>query len=170
MASTINRTNSGDVANVFIRCILSVISDFLGGFSDEDLFRTVSYFDFKCPYTGKSIGNDFVDKKYVLDHLIPHNRKSIGLNLYGNIIVTTGKVNTAKSAKDFETFIRNETEGSEKEKEERINKIKQFQKDSGYFEKIKNIDEIKKFCEKEYDFIKKRLKNHVIDYKRMLEI
>ena len=37
MAGTIKRTNPGDVANIFVRCMLNDISDLLRGFSKEDL-------------------------------------------------------------------------------------------------------------------------------------
>ena len=37
MAGTIKRTNQGDAANIFVRCMLSDISDLLRGFSKEDL-------------------------------------------------------------------------------------------------------------------------------------
>ena len=37
MAGTIKRTNPGDAANIFVRCMLSDISDLLGRFSKEDL-------------------------------------------------------------------------------------------------------------------------------------
>ena len=169
MAGTIKRTNPGDAANIFVRCMLSDISDLLGGFSREDLERTVEYFDYKCPYTGEDISVEYSTGKWVLDHLIPHNRESLGLNLYGNIIVTTKNTNSAKSAKNFEDFIRYETQGSSEEKELRIKKIRQFQKESGYFEKIKNIDDLKDLCKSEYDFVQNRLKSHQADYETILE-
>lgn len=59
MAGTIKRTNPGDVANIFVRCMLSDISDILGGFSQLDLDLTVQYFDFKCPYTGEDISVEY---------------------------------------------------------------------------------------------------------------
>lgn len=170
MAGTIKRTNSGDAANIFVRCMLSNISDLLGGFSKEDLEKTVEYFDYKCPYTGEDISVEFKTGKWVLDHLIPHNRESVGLNLYGNIIVTTKITNAAKAAKSFEDFIRFETKGSMEEKEKRIQKIRNFQKESGYFDKLKNIDEIKELCKKEYDNIQNKLKEHISDYNKILEI
>lgn len=40
MAGTIKRTNPGDVANLFVRCMLSDISDMLGGFSNVELQKT----------------------------------------------------------------------------------------------------------------------------------
>jgi len=170
MAQTIKRTNPGDAANIFVRCILSDISDILGGFSDEDLERTVKYFDYKCPYTGEDISVEYKTKKWVLDHLIPHNRESAGLNLYGNIIVTTRETNSAKAARNYEEFIRYNTEGSDKEKEARIRKIRKFQSESGYFDKVKKIDEIKELCKREYDSIQNRLKELQDEYKSIVPI
>lgn len=170
MAGTIKRTNPGDAANIFVRCMLSDLSDLLGGFSREDLERTVEYFDYKCPYTGEDISVEYETGKWVLDHLIPHNRESVGLNLYGNIIVTTKTTNAAKSAKNFEDFIRYETKGTAEEKELRIQKIRKFQKESGYFDKVKNIDEIKDLCKSEYDSIQDKLKAHFKDYESILGI
>ena len=168
MAGTVKRTNPGDAANVFVRCMLSDISDLLGGFSKEDLDRTVDYFDYKCPYTGEDISVEYRTGKWALDHLIPHNRESVGLNLYGNIIVTTRTTNSAKAAKSYEDFIRYETKGTQEEKETRIQKIRAFQKESGYFDKVKNIDEIKELCKKEYDSIQKKLKDHITYYESIL--
>ncbi|WP_255422537.1 hypothetical protein [Treponema sp. Marseille-Q3903] len=37
MAGTIKRTNPGDAANIFVRCMFSDISDLLEGFLKEDL-------------------------------------------------------------------------------------------------------------------------------------
>ena len=170
MAGTIKRTNPGDAANIFVRCMLSDISDLLGGFSEEDLKKTVEYFDYKCPYTGEDITVEYTTGKWVLDHLIPHNRESVGLNLYGNIIVTTRKTNAAKAAKSYESFIKSETIGTNEEKEKRIQKIRTFQKESGYFNKVKKIDEIKELCKKEYNNIQSRLKEHFSDYNSILEI
>lgn len=170
MAGTVKRTQPGDAANIFVRCMLSDISDLLGGFSNQDLERTVQYFDYKCPYTGQDISVEFKTKKWALDHLIPHNRESCGLNLYGNILVTTKEINAKKAAKSFEDFIRVGTNGSDKEKEKRIQKIRDFQKQSGYFQKVKNIDEIKELCKSEYDFIQKRLHEKIDLYKKILGI
>ena len=127
------RTNPGDAANIFVRCILSDVSDLLGGFSADDLNKTAEYFDYKCPYTGEDVSVEWNAKKYILDHLIPHNRESVGLHLYGNIIITTREINARKSSKSFEEFIRFGTKGTDEEKNARIQKIRKFQKESGYF-------------------------------------
>ena len=170
MGRTIKRTNPGDAANIFVRCMLSDISDLLGGFSKEDLEKTVEYFDYKCPYTGEDISVKYKTGEWVLDHLIPHNRESVGLNLYGNIIVTTKETNAAKAANFLEDFIKFKTKGTEEEKEKRIQKIRNFQKESGYFNKVKNTDEIKELCKKEYDNIQNKLKEHISNYNGILEI
>ncbi len=168
MAKTRKRKNPGDVANDFVRCVLSDVSDYFGKFTKMDWFNTAEYFNFKCPYTGDDISNDFASEKCVFDHLIPHNKECVGLNLYGNIIVTTNKTNAAKGAKSFEDFILNCTLGSNEEKYKRIEKIKKFQNDSGYLDIIKkiDIDGIREFCKSEYNFIVERLKNHQLDYSR----
>lgn len=159
MAKTIRRTHAADAANTFVRCMLSDISDMLGGCSAEKIEQTVRYFDYKCPYTGQNIRAEYEKNECVFDHLIPHNRESCGLNLYGNIMVTTDKVNTAKGAEDFKDFIRKHTNGTEEEKEQRIKKIEQFQQESGYSQKVKVIDEMQALCKEQYDFIQERLKD-----------
>ena len=162
------RTNPGDAANIFVRCILSDVSNLLGGFSADDLNKTAEYFDYKCPYTGEDVSAEWNAKKYVLDHLIPHNRDSVGLHLYGNIIITTREINARKAAKSFEDFIRFDTKGTEEDKNARIQKIRKFQKESGYFEKLKNIDELKELCRKEYDSVQNRLQELKSEYERIV--
>ena len=162
------RINPGDAANIFVRCILSDVSDLLGGFSADDLNKTAEYFDYKCPYTGEDVSVEWNAKKYVLDHLIPHNRESVGLHLYGNIIITTREINARKSSKSFEEFIRFGTKGTDEEKNARIQKIRNFQKESGYFEKLKNIDALKELCRKEYDSVQNRLQELKSEYARIL--
>jgi|GEM_PF-2328842 hypothetical protein len=168
--TTIRRTHAGDAANIFVRCILSDISDMLGGCSVEQIEQTIQYFDYKCPYTGQDIYTIAEGEKLAFDHLIPHDKESCGLNLYGNIIATTDTVHIKKGAKDFKDFIKNDTDGSDEEKAQRIKKIEQFQQESGYFQKIKNTDEIKALCKEQYDVIQEQLKNLKSEYMNLLSI
>ena len=167
---TVKRTQSGDAANIFIRCMLSDISDMLGGCSAEEIDQTVRYFDYKCPYTGQNIRSEYEENRWSLDHLMPHNRESCGLNLYGNTMVTTSAVNTKKGSKDFKEFIKKHTDGTDEEKEQRIKKIERFLQQSGYFQKIKNTDEIKALCKEQYDFIQEQLKYLKSEYMNLLSI
>ena len=105
---------------------MSDVSDLLGGFSPDDLNKTVEYFDYKCPYTGEAISVEWNAKKYVLDHLIPHNRESVGLYLFGNIIITTREITARKAVKSFEDFIRFCAKVTDEEKNARIQKIRNF--------------------------------------------
>ena len=168
--TTIRRTHADDAANIFVRCILSDISDMLGGCSAEQIEQTIQYFDYKCPYTGQDIYSIAEGEKLAFDHLIPHDKESCGLNLYGNIIATTDTVHIKKGAKDFKDFIKNDTDGSDEEKAQRIKKIEQFQQESGYFQKIKNTDEIKALCKEQYDFIQEQLKYLKSEYMNLLSI
>lgn len=151
------RTNPGDAANIFVRCLLCDISTLFGIFTVEDLEHTVQYFDYKCPYTGQDIREKYENSNFALDHIIPHNRASCGLHLYGNLVVTSKEVNSNKASKDYEDFIRNETEGSPAEKQARIDKIRCFIEESGYRAINSHIDEMKAFAQSKYDEIKAML-------------
>ncbi len=151
------KTNPGDAANIFVRCMLCDLSDIIGAFSEEDLQKTVEFFDYKCPYTGEDIRENYENNSCVLDHLVPQNRTSCGLHVYGNLIPTTASTNQRKAAKNYEEFILRDTEGSAEQKQARIDKIHEFIRQSGYAEKVANIEEIKRVCQAKYDEIKQML-------------
>lgn len=148
------RTNPGDAANIFVRCMLCNISRIYGELTSADLQRTIEYFDGRCPYTGEAL-----PEKPDLDHLIPHNRTTCGLHMYGNVVPTSRETNNAKTNKNFEVFIRNETAGTEAEKEARIERIRAFQRDSGYLALVQGIGDLSERCQAEYEAILDRLRN-----------
>lgn len=173
MGNSIKRTNPGDAANIFIRCFLSDISELMGGFSKNDLHKTMEYFDYCCPYTGEDLKTKYVNDDYVLDHLIPHNREYCGLHVFGNIIPTTRIVNSKKASLPFEQFIMTDTTVlgniSNEERVLRILKLKEFQKSAGYEEKILHIDKIKEICENEYQCILTKCKENKDRIKEMIQ-
>ena len=137
----------GDVSNYSIRNILTVISESIAGdFTEQEMYDTLDYFDWKCPYTGKDlrylIENDLGG--YATDHIYPQNRKWCGLNVKGNLIIVDKKANSKKSDKDVETFLLTDTEvlgnTDEQTRRARLAKIREFQKECGYDpEKIRNV-------------------------------
>ena len=165
------RTHAADAANIFIRNLLCEISEQLGGFSEDDWKRTRKFFDGKCAYTGKVVKGT----NLVKDHLIGHNKRSGGLHLYGNIVPASKEANASKGGKSLEEFFQSDAlclQGmSAEERRERLEKIKAFQKESGYPEKCillkldlpdflaKTYDEILEFAEAKMneinDFIEK---------------
>lgn len=152
MPNQIKRTNPADVANLFVRCLLCDISKQLGGFGQQEKEKTLRYFEGKCPYTGVPV-YDPQNNDIAYDHLIPHNQEKCGLHLYGNIVITTKAVNAAKHRKDYKDFILHDTEvikRSPAEREGIIAKIERFRKESGYDEKVKNIDSLYEFCKRKY--------------------
>jgi len=173
MGNSIKRTNPGDAANIFIRCFLSDISELMGGFSKNDLHRTMEYFNYCCPYTGDDLKTKFVNGDYVLDHLIPHNREYCGLHVFGNIIPTSRIVNSKKASLPFEQFIMTDTTVlgniSKEERMLRICKLKEFQRSAGYEEKILHIDKIKELCEEEYQSILTRCKENKDRIKNIIQ-
>lgn len=144
------RTNPGDVANSFVRCMLCDLSSCVGTFTDEEQKATLEFFDYKCPYTGEDIREEYECGNCELDHLIPQNRASCGLHVYGNLVYTTPFVNRKKRDLPFDKFILEKTNGSPEEKQARIDKIKRFVEESGYNVKVSRLEEIKKYCQQKY--------------------
>lgn len=144
------RTYSGDVANSFVRCLLSDVGASLGGLSKKDWEKTLEYFEYKCAYTGEPITLETA----VMDHVIPHNREFCGLHIYGNVIPSTKGANGAKSSTDFEEFLLSDAEclngSTQNERQRRIDKINSFMKEAGFQEKLEKVDNLKLFCHKEY--------------------
>ncbi len=162
---TINRTFDTEVAESFVKCMLSDISEHLGYFTKDELDRTVRYFDYKCPYTGQDIRQSFYHDDYVIDYLIPMDISSWGLHLYGNIIVTTREVLKRKRRNFFENFIYHCTEGTEEERIQRIEKIRNFQEPYLFhYRKIQKNEALKELCKSKYNSILEQLEKLESDY------
>ena len=157
--ASFKRTNPADVANLFVRNILCDLSEAMGGCSEDEIKKTMKFFDYKCPYTGEKLRENFEQGKFVLDHLIPQNKDACGLHVYGNLIPTSSEINSKKSRENFEVFIKNQKTGTNEEKEARIRKIKEFQEKSGFNNKFLPIEEkIKGYCKKKYQSVLSLLK------------
>ena len=153
MKKSIKRTHPADSANSFVRNLLCNIGEVLGGFSDSDLKKTRKYFNNCCPYTGCKL----TAKNSVLDHVIPLNRANCGLHLYGNIVPSSRQANDGKHSKNFEEFLLSDSEIFDgidmKVRKERIEKIKEFQKQSGYLEKIDTMPNFEEFVQGKYKIV-----------------
>lgn len=149
------RTNPGDVANLFIRCLLSDAGLQLGSFNKKDWENTLRYFDYKCAYTGEPL----TENTAVMDHLIPHNKTSVGLHLYGNIIPCTAQANATKRHLTLEEFFNSNqpvlSHLSPDEKTSKLNKIRSFVGESKYEEKVARIQDLTTYCNAQYEMIKK---------------
>ncbi|AEF81956.1 hypothetical protein [Leadbettera azotonutricia] len=165
------RTNPSDVANAFIRCLLSDISEIYGGFSDEDEEKTREKFTRKkilrCIYSGKELKNG----NYSWDHLIPINQTKCGLNLFGNVVPVLEEYNSEKGGTTYIEFIKNHDifdNLKPKEKEKLIKKIEKFQTKSNYSAKVKAIGDLQEICEEEYDKITNLCKKNAIKYSKII--
>ena len=131
----------GDVSNQAIRNILTEISKNINGkFTELEMEETMEYFDWKCPYTGRDLRESIKnrDGSYATDHIYPQNRTWCGLNVKGNLVIVDKKVNAKKHQKDVKTFLEedsdywNDLEVDKATRLERLEKIREFQKDCGY--------------------------------------
>ncbi|MBQ6730677.1 MAG: hypothetical protein IJR08_02080 [Bacilli bacterium] len=131
-------TEPGDASNIVIRNILTGISrKVFGKFTQADIEETLRYFDYKCPYTDRDLRQDIEKgENYAIDHIVPQNKECCGLNVMGNLVYADKIANQKKSSKTVEDFLLNDNTVlagvSQAERQRRLNKIKQFQKDCGY--------------------------------------
>ena len=149
MAKVVRRTNPVDVADLYIRFILSDISEIIGECDEIQLAETIRYFENKCAYTGVPLA-----KGFVLDLLIPTNREFCGLNLYGNIVPACKDFTNAKGSKNYKDFILNDIKvlanKKLKERKEILERIEIFRVKSNYDERIKKIENIQDYCNNQY--------------------
>lgn len=130
----------GDAANPCVRNILSEISaSIFGEITEEYLIEAAAFFGNKCPYTNRDISAEIKSKdktNLVLDHIVPTNKDHVGLNIKGNIFLVDKKANAKKSSKSVEEFLLHDTDVlgsiSIKERQDRLNKIYEFQEKYGY--------------------------------------
>jgi hypothetical protein len=90
----------GDVSNQSIRNILTEISKSIGGrFTEQEMYDTLDFFDWKCPYTGKDL-RPLIEGNlggYATDHIYPQNKEWCGLNVKGNLIIVDRAANDKKT-------------------------------------------------------------------------
>ena len=150
----------GDVSNNAVRNILTQISkELYDDFTDEDMEKTMEYFDWCYPYTGVYLKADYDAKNgnYATDHIYPQNRIWCGLNVKGNLILVSKKANAKKASQSVKDFLLDDKdvlgELDDKIRQERLAKIEAFQKDCGYdAEIIKNT--ISDMMKKRYDEVR----------------
>lgn len=140
MAQKMLRKNPGDVANTFIRCLLSDAGEILGGITDEQWSSTLEYFEYRCPYTGVAITDEYAVK----DHAIPINRDHCGLHLYGNVLPCTDEANRKKHRHHYSDFVTDRN---------RLEKIESFLEYTGYWEKARSLGDLQAYCKTQYEVI-----------------
>lgn len=126
----------GDVSNHSIRNILTEISKEIGGrFTEQEMYDTLDFFDWKCPYTGKDL-KPLIENgtgEYATDHIYPQNKEWCGLNVKGNLVIVDKTANSKKQDQDVEKFLLHDTNVIKdideigRTREERLKKIKEFQ-------------------------------------------
>ncbi len=137
MAKQTRKTNPGDAANAFVRVILSDAGVMLGGLTEDEWGKTLKWFDGRCAYTGQTLGEGEMER----DHAIPMNRAQCGLHLYGNVVPATKEANRRKAGKHYREFI---------EDRDRLERIDEFLRESGYWERVADLGDLQRYCEAQY--------------------
>jgi hypothetical protein len=141
MARQMRRTNPGDVANLFVRCLLADASELLGGFTEYEWQGTLEYFGFRCAYTDEPIDSITT----VRDHAIPINQESCGLHLFGNVLPCTKKANQDKSFAPYQSFVTDPV---------RLARIETFIAGTGYRQRVEKLGDLRNYCATQYEVIK----------------
>ena len=137
MTQQTRRWNPGDAANVFVRVILSDAGAMLGGITQDEWRKTLEWFERRCAYTGQTLDEGEMER----DHAIPMNRAHCGLHLYGNVVPATKEANRRKAGKHYRDFI---------EDRDRLERIDEFLRESGYWERVADFGDLQRYCEAQY--------------------
>lgn len=106
-------TSKPDASNAFVRALLTFIGEEqelrVRGVEPGELrgkkVRAAIIEEFKstCVYCEKKLSEP---KEMQLDHLISMNRDNVGLQIYGNLVLSCPPCNSAKKDRDFGEFLR----------------------------------------------------------------
>ena len=122
--------SKSDISNAAIRIFLQEVGrvyDDSRGFAHYRSSRTqkqelLELFDHTCCYCGASIDLTSMSE----DHMIPINKKELGLHCWGNIVPSCGKCNDTKHLKHWEKYLSIVCTGKNKEYSARRSKLLSF--------------------------------------------
>lgn len=154
MAKRIRSSNPGDVANAFIRVLLSDAGELAGGLDDKQWDETLKFFCYRCAYTGESVTKDSA----VQEHAIPINRDHCGLHLYGNVVPATSSANSEKASQHYRDYLKDK---------DRLKKIEDFMEMAEYHKRAEIFQHLPAYCQAQYEVIKALCKSNK-DYLRTL--
>ena len=141
MAKQVRKTNPGDAANAFVRCILSQAGTLLGGLSEIEWKQTRTWFQGRCAYTGEAMAEDELER----DHAIPMNRTHCGIHLFGNVLPATKSANRKKAGKHYREFLTDDPE--------RLDRIERFVRKSGYHARVAELGDLGRYCRAQYHMV-----------------
>jgi len=102
--------SQSDLSNTAIRIFLQDVGNFYDHARGFEVFTPTAkqkqlvyaYFDGCCAYCGTLLDGDLA----TLDHLIPLNKKALGLHAWGNVVASCRHCNKEKHFKDWLEFLR----------------------------------------------------------------
>jgi hypothetical protein len=137
-----------DVANFAMRIFLQKVGEAYDTLRKFEIFKptdrqwqeVLDYFGGRCCYCGSDLGIDGTQ-----DHLVPQNKKQLGLHCWGNVVASCPSCNKNKQHRDWQVFLAEVCDGSELQHRER--KIQAFVAKYNYRPNL----EIKEIAENLYE-------------------
>ncbi|MCK5678197.1 MAG: HNH endonuclease [Flavobacteriaceae bacterium] len=95
----------GNAQNLLVRNILSNLGD--ETFDEKDWNNTKEFFDNGCAYCGSK-------EKLIMEHAVPINKTMLGEHKLGNIIPSCNSCNKKKASKNYDDFLGDKTDKTQK--------------------------------------------------------
>lgn len=127
-------SSKSDIANSAIRIFLQHVGKFYDkergfepfGPKKSQKGELLEYFEHRCCYCGIEIGVATLSQ----DHLVPMNKKHLGLHAWGNVVPCCGSCNNSKNQQPWRDFLAGVS--TAEDRNEREQRIEQFIKSKNY--------------------------------------
>lgn len=119
--------SKSDISNSAIRIFLQNVGEFYDKARGYDSFgpkvaqkdELLEFFNHQCCFCGSTINRQSLSQ----DHLIPMNKKSLGLHAWGNVVPCCQPCNNEKQQKPWQEFLSIKAGADAKVREQKITKF-----------------------------------------------
>jgi len=128
--------SKSDISNSAVRILLQEVGRSYDAIRGKESFKPspsqkdelLGAFNNECCYCGKPLSRKTLNQ----DHLIPENRKSLGLHAWGNVVPCCKACNDEKHHRDWKAFLHEKYAGDSAECARRREAIENFRKQWKY--------------------------------------
>ncbi|MCQ2584485.1 MAG: hypothetical protein MJ185_02750 [Treponema sp.] len=139
-----NKENLLSVQNSFKHYLISIFSKTINEFTETRFWKTLEFFNYKCPYTGTDLTEAIKTGTFEFDILFSYR----GFNFFsfGNVIITTQEVKKEKKNKAYIAYLHEKYKGNSFLVAGIIQSIREFQ-DLYFWSQIGKSEDLNKVLE-----------------------